>query len=1106
MKKYQIKNFTILLYISLFFSVSNLFAQTFFSDTFKTTFIEIEKLRTSYVISDKPIIPLSEKVMADTLLLIKNIDYEIDYQNAQITLKHPGGFQSLLIIYAFYPESLQIYAKKYTIETYSDSLITKKKKQDLFAGFNQKSKLNISGNKTFSVSVSNQQDVDINQSLYLKLDGEISENVRIEAQLNDSQSPLSEEGDTKELSSLDQVFFKVYSPHYEIAFGDLDMKFEGTNFINYTNKFEGVRAGYQDKSTIRAALALSKSKNAEIDFFSQNGKQGPYYLKPSGSAYNVKIISGTEEIALDGILLSRGEDYLIDYAEGTITFTSAWFISSNNRIKASFQYSDDNYRKNLYLTQTKNYFNDRFYLFTHSIMQSDDKKNPLEASFTDADLELLKNSGDQSIFVDGAVYVGPGLGSYRKVFYDDLFYYEYSTDTTAVYNVYFTYIGGNAGSYRQTGTGRYEYVGQNQGDWVPLRKLTAPVFKANWDVIAGYNSDLIQMQYEALISDYDKNTFSTKDSEDDLSLIQNMQMTYNPDYDLLNPVLNLQFRQKLKNLMTFSSYSAVDDYQFYQLNLPDTLANEDYQIKLKTDNGKGVTDEFSYRFIHSKDYSNQYRFSFSHSSKQKKLIPYLSFQWGTGKQDFDEPTDPASNLNMTREQQKSFSDLTMGYLIKKADVKQIFRQNRFISEEDTLSTGQRLMSQQTLFSLKDWKNLTTSLSFLKERNDVLSQSWNNLNIIQTYSFNSLISSAQQTSQISFSHRLIDWNNPSQGDQKFDLIEVRSNQKILDDFIQANINYSINNLEFYPKIRELQYVGEEVGIYDSTGVVAEDGEYDYVYIQSGAPQQTTEVKNDLNLFINPGSVFQEEIARKTQLETWVLVNENSRYKNKYRIYVMDPDHLMNDSTSVYSKLIFRQSLWYNLLPSKVLIKYSYLNDQTLDNRYQSPARNKLYDHEFSFRLINLIKNDWEILLNNGKEYDSRYETNTEKKSLKIISKYNLSGQVVFTTEQNTGHEVTDYNQTGTESRLLKLGIIEDVLVFIGTKYRFNCRFEFAHNNRSGSEYSYTSADKKRGQTYKWNSSLYYKMNNYTSLNAEYSGYDYPNQKIWHQLKLEIKAEF
>ncbi len=1081
------------LVINYFFELS---AETFFSETYKTTTIQLENDLKTYNFYHEAILPLSEKVQADTSILLRDIDYNIDYTSSIITLKKEINNDFILITYAIYPEDFKIKTKQYSIEVYSDSLISKRSSKDLFSNFNQKSKLNISGNKTFSISVSNQDDVNINQSLYLKLDGEISENVRIEAQLNDSQSPLSSEGDTKELSSLDQVYFKVFSPHYEIAFGDLELKYDNTKFINYLNKFEGMKLSYHNINSVQGAIALSKSKNSDIEFFGSDGKQGPYYLKPDGSAYNVKILSGTEEISLDGQLLNRGEDYLIDYSEGTITFTTKYFISSNNRIRATFQYSDDFYRKNLYLTESKTFFSDRFYFYTHSIMQTDDKNNPLEMSFTNNEKLLLKEGGDQPIYTDGAVYVGPGLGSYQKIESGSLIYYEYSTDSLAVYNVYFTYMGQGKGTYRQTGTTRYEYVGENIGDWNPIKRLVTPVFKANWDVITGYTSEFISVEYEGLLSDHDKNTFSTKDSYDDISYIQNLQTTITPDWDRINPILFFEYRQKEKNLITFSTIDETEDYQFYELNLPDSLNSNSYLGRINTSINKEFNHEFYYRKILSYGHSNQQRISFIQNNKQMLYLPYSSYQYSYGFQDFVSK----------EEKEKTIHDFSIGYTYKKVDFKQFLKTQEYIDDVDSVKYGQKMNTQQSVLSLQEWQNLNSSLSYKNEDNLNLSSSWNKINTIKTYSLLSLYNTERQTTNLSISHRNINWFNLSQNNQKFDLIEIKSNQQFYKDFLQLNLSYSINNLEFFTKIRELQYVGSQTGIYDSTGVISEDGEYDYVYIQSGAPEQTTEVKNDMNFFVNPGTLVNNNFLKKLQIETWIMINENSRYEDKYKIYWLDFNHLMDDSTSIYAKQILKQTLWYNMYPSKFLLKYTYLNDKTLDNRYQSISKNSTYSHDFSARLFKWLKNDWEGEYSFGEESDSRYETESKKKSYKLMSNYNLSNTMILNSTIGLDKENTYYVSYQSTSDLTKLSFIEDILIFIGSKYRFNSRFEFSQNSRVGSENSFISAEKRKGETYKWSCSVYYKMNQYTSLTGEYSGYDYPLQRAFHQMKVEIKAEF
>ena len=67
----------------------------------------------------------------------------------------------------------------------------------------------------------------------------------------------------------------------------------------------------------------------EVTFTGQEGNQGPYKLRGNNGELYVLVISGSERVFVNGILLTRGEnnDYIIDYNAGEVIFTS--LISDN---------------------------------------------------------------------------------------------------------------------------------------------------------------------------------------------------------------------------------------------------------------------------------------------------------------------------------------------------------------------------------------------------------------------------------------------------------------------------------------------------------------------------------------------------------------------------------------------------------------------------------------------------------------------------------------------------------------------------------------------------------------------------------------------------------
>ena len=173
----------------------------------------------SIKLSSTNIIINSEKVYYDSIDF-ESDDYQIDYQKGTITFNKALG--NCIIEYYIYPEHLTNRFYLFQTQEYSDTTnvqITKINSPKFY----DNTDLDITGSKTISISVANNEDFDLDQSLFLKINGKLSDEMSIEAQLSDSQTPITPEGDSRELSSLDKIFIRLYGEKYELAFGDLEM-------------------------------------------------------------------------------------------------------------------------------------------------------------------------------------------------------------------------------------------------------------------------------------------------------------------------------------------------------------------------------------------------------------------------------------------------------------------------------------------------------------------------------------------------------------------------------------------------------------------------------------------------------------------------------------------------------------------------------------------------------------------------------------------------------------------------------------------------------------------------------------------------------------------
>ena len=212
-------------------------------------------------------------------------------------------------------------------------------------------RLEIGGSKRIQVSMSSDRGAELNQSLRVQVSGEVAEGVELLAMLSDRTLPLHAEGRTKSLREIDRIHFQVRSRSIKAGLGDQDIVFDETTFGRYRRQLQGASMAFAlPHGTVRAFGAVSRGRSVSRRLAPVEGYQGPYRLSgaDAGDA-SVEIVPGSERVYLNGRKLRRGEgqDYVVDYERGLLTFTPFRPISLESRITVTYQYVHDGHKRRL---------------------------------------------------------------------------------------------------------------------------------------------------------------------------------------------------------------------------------------------------------------------------------------------------------------------------------------------------------------------------------------------------------------------------------------------------------------------------------------------------------------------------------------------------------------------------------------------------------------------------------------------------------------------------------------------------------------------------------------------------------------------------------------
>lgn len=480
--------------------------------------------------------------------------------------------------------------------------------------------INKTGNLSRGISFGNTQNVFVNSSLNLQLEGQLTDQVQLTAAISDQNVPFQPEGNTQQLQEFDRIYVTLTHPRWNLTAGDVVLRSKPDYFLRFYKNIQGAAieanfgklplgvagrsADVSGNSTIPAqaapitattstvlgrgryattnvAAGVAKGKFASIEVTPIENVQGPYRLRgPNGEQFII-VLANSERVYLDGRLLTRGFDfdYVIDYNQAEVTFSPKHLITRNSRIRIDFEYSDFNYARSL--THLSHYQQlGRLSVHANYYREADNPNNSPNLDLKDDERELLRNVGENVSIVDV-----PGGDStnydrrhvqYNRIILTDTLtgqstaIFTYPPDSArGVYNVRFTNVGNNRGDYILSSTavsanGRvFEYVapinGVPQGNYQPVRRLPTPLQKQVISAGVSFRVDSTATVFVDLASSQlDLNRFSPQADQGRAFRVGYAVV----DRPLNLPVLqNYKFRSTMDYEYTSKLFAPIDRYR-----------------------------------------------------------------------------------------------------------------------------------------------------------------------------------------------------------------------------------------------------------------------------------------------------------------------------------------------------------------------------------------------------------------------------------------------------------------------------------------------------------------------------------------------------------------
>ena len=501
---------------------------------------------------------VTDTVRIDTLsiipgsLIIEGVlpaDYVLDHINAYVTWKNRPQKDALLFTYRVFNYKLNAVAQRMVFDSVSYKFYQRpfefNQKDPNERGLFNFGDMQYNGSFGRGIAFGNNQDAVVNSNLNLTLNGMLGDSIEISAAITDNNLPIQPDGSTQQLNEFDQVFLQFRKRQWQLNLGDIDIRQNQSYFLKFYKRLQGVsfdsRYNLSPTSSGRSLVSgsIAKGKFNRNIFQGLEGNQGPYRLTGANNEFFFIVLAGTERVFIDGELLQRGEDqdYVINYNTAEITFTPRRMITKDSRIQVEFEYADRSFlNANIYFAQDFD-LNKKLKIRLGAFNNSDAKNSQIN-QVLDADQKFfLSTVGDsiQKAFYPSAqldTVFDPAKILYEKIYYNpgtgiDSFY-RYSTDPSlARYNLSFVDVGQGNGNYVPDFNGAngkvFRFVdpvgGVKQGRYEPIIVLVTPkkqqLVSLGLDWLAGKATTITT---EVAMSNYDVNTFSSKNGGDDIGI------------------------------------------------------------------------------------------------------------------------------------------------------------------------------------------------------------------------------------------------------------------------------------------------------------------------------------------------------------------------------------------------------------------------------------------------------------------------------------------------------------------------------------------------------------------------------------------------------------
>lgn len=995
------------------------------------------------------------------------------------------------------------------------------------------SRLNKSGSLIRSVQIGTGQDLELESALNLQIDGRVGRDVDVVAVLTDQSTPIQPEGTTESLSELEKVFVSIRSPHVSTTLGDYVLDLPGGRYDTYSRKLTGVLGEVRTSSLSATANgAVSRGEYQSNQFYGQEANQGPYPLTGKNGELGVLVLAGTEKVWLDGELLRRGEgnDYVIDYAAGEVTFTSRRVITSDSRIVVDFEYSNQDYERFYSAGRFEGEFgSDRFGGAVTWITESDDRTRPLGFSMTDEDRTVLERAGDNqdSAAVSSADSIGLGGGDYALVDTSSngetyrVFVFQprdSAGNPSGQWRVFFDDFGAGNGEYQATADERgvtyFEWVGLGLGRYLPLRRLALPERHNLTDVrLHGQPAGGVTLSAELALSEQDHNVLSGRDDADNDGAAFYSTAAFSrsrPNLFGIRPHsvdLGLQYRQRNKEFRDITRSSEIEFDREWDAAQVQGFEETITEASARLSPVEGLSFSGGFGRLHRPDILTTDRLSTSASLvRGNRLNANLSHL-----QILSDDSTAARKGDWIR--QNGRVSVRLGRFSPRCTVNRERRRD----ENRYGLYGFRYLDYHTGLGVELPYQLSLDGDFQRRIDEQLTTSDSYQDSARAYTLTTEAAwrpSGGGWTLLRYAHREKRFASTDSESVTTDVGRLESLIAPRHRVIEANIVYEVAKTQTQNQVLIAVEVEPGTGDYRLEGsqyVPDDQGDYILVPRNTGSYEPATDLTLSSRIWLRPDEWSNDELSpllKKLSAETDLTIEEQTRRNLTAQMLLLNQAYFRGDSTLI-GRLSLRQDLHVQRLSRKLSVRFRYTLSRSLDNQYLNGGQERSLQSggvRVRARYLASLRGETDLTVSQEK-----FNYVTGVLPSRDINRFEVTQDLTKTLsrvwEVGCGITAADVDDERTAVQVTLRELKPRVVYSLLAKGRFDAEFTWTRASSNKAVIPYELArGANRGNNYRWSARGTYQFAGNFSSSLNYTGRQDSGERTYHTGRLEVRATF